>query len=383
MNAEQESPTLQSPVRLGPHVLTNRMVMAPMTRSRADDGNVPTELMALYYAQRASAGLIITEATQVSLQGVGYPATPGIHTDQQVAGWRGVVDAVHAAGGRIFLQLWHVGRISLARFQPGGALPVAPSAIAAEGTHQGEPFPVPRALALDELPGIVDQFRDGAKRALDAGFDGVEVHGANGYLLDQFLSDGSNHRTDAYGGSVANRARLLLEVTDAVIEVWGSDRVGVRLSPTGTFNSIHDSDRAALHGFTVSALDQRSLAYLHIIDPQPGHGMFNAKAPRLGRLLRDRFQGPLMINGGFDRPAGDQALTSGRADLVAFGVPFLANPDLPQRFALDATLNTPDPATFYGGDEKGFTDYPALDPASDSTQNLNSSHDNRRSAVSI
>ncbi len=359
----QDSPTIFSPMRLGPYTLANRMVMAPMTRSRSGDGNVPTELMATYYAQRASAGLIITEASQVSPQGVGYPATPGIHSDQQVAGWRGVVDAVHATGGRIFLQLWHVGRISLARFQPEGALPVAPSAIAAEGSHQGEPFPVPRALELDELPGIVDQFRDASRRALDAGFDGVEVHGANGYLLDQFLSDGSNRRTDAYGGSVSNRARLLLEVTDAVIGVWGNERMGVRLSPTGTFNSMHDSDRAALHGYVASKLDERSIAYLHIIDPQPEHGMFNADAPPLGAMLRERFRGPLMTNGGFDRQTGDQALAAGRADLVAYGVPFLANPDLPQRFATDATLNAPDPSTFYGGDERGYTDYPTLEPA--------------------
>jgi N-ethylmaleimide reductase len=352
--------SLFEPVRLGGLSLASRVVMAPMTRNRAGAGNVPTALMATYYRQRASAGLIVTEATQVSAQGVGYPGTPGMHTPEQVTGWQQVTAAVHAAGGRIVLQLWHVGRISHPSLQPGGAPPVAPSAIAAEGqayTHEGpQPFVTPRALDQGEIPGIVEQFRQGSANALAAGFDGVEVHGANGYLLDQFLRDGTNRRTDRYGGSVENRARLLLEVTEAVIGVWGADRVGVRLSPNGLFNSMSDSDPRATFGFAAEALGRLGLAYLHLIDGFPGD-----PEPRLTAVeLKPLFGGPVIRNGGYDRARAEAVIADGSADAVAFGATFLANPDLPARLAANADLNEPDQATFYGGDARGYTDYPAL-----------------------
>jgi N-ethylmaleimide reductase len=342
---------------LGDLELKNRIVMAPMTRSRAIAGNVPNPLAATYYAQRASAGLIVTEASQVSPQGVGYIRTPGIHSPEQVAGWKAVTDAVHRAGGRIFLQLWHVGRISHPDFH-GGALPVAPSAIAAQGsvfTEKGpQPMVAPRALAADELPGIVAQFRAGAGNAKKAGFDGVEIHGANGYLLDQFTRDGANHRADAYGGSAENRARLPLEVADAVIDVWGADRVGYRISPNGAFNSMSDSDPAKTFGYLAEQLDRRNVAYLHAIDPVADG------ARRLTPLLRREFDGAYIVNGGFDLAAANAAIAAGEADMVAFGVPFLANPDLPARLRESAPLNKPDQATFYAGEEKGYTDYPEL-----------------------
>lgn len=350
---------LYTPVTVGSLKLPHRVVMAPMTRNRAAEGQVPTPLMADYYAQRASAALIITEATQFSLQGYGYPNTPGIHTDAQVEGWRRVTDAVHARGGHIYLQLWHVGRISHPVMQPGGALPVGPSAIAAEGTlytSEGpKAFVTPRALELDELPGIVRGFAEGARRAREAGFDGVEVHGANGYLLDQFLRDGSNHRTDAYGGSVENRARLLLEATEAVAGEIGADRTAVRLSPTNPFNSMKDSDPVKTFGYAAGALDTLGLAYLHVMAP-----VNDAETPRLLPLLRERFRGPLMVNGGHSLQSANAVLKDRLADLVSFGVPFLANPDLPERLLKGAPLNAPDQATFYGGDARGYTDYPAL-----------------------
>jgi N-ethylmaleimide reductase len=354
------SQPLFTPFQLGALKLPHRIVMAPMTRNRAAEGQVPTALMAEYYAQRASAALLITEATQASLQGYGYPNTPGIHTDAQQEGWRRVTDAVHARGGRIFLQMWHVGRISHPVMQPGGALPVAPSAIAATGelfTTQGpKTFVTPRALEAHEIPGIVREFAEGARRAKAAGFDGVEVHGANGYLIDQFLRDGSNHRTDAYGGSVEKRARFLLEVTEAIAGVLGADRVGVRLSPTNPFNSMSDSDPARTFGYAAGELNKLGLAYLHVMEPMvaaPG-------APRLLPLLRERFQGPLMTNGGYTPEGANAVIQERLADLVSFGAPFLANPDLPERFARKAALNTPDRNTFYGGDARGYTDYPAL-----------------------
>jgi N-ethylmaleimide reductase len=350
---------LFTPVTIGALKLPHRVVMAPMTRSRAGEGQVPTPLMAEYYAQRASAALIITEATQFSLQGYGYPDTPGIHTDAQVEGWRRVTDAVHARGGHIYLQMWHVGRISHPVMQPGGTLPVAPSAIAAEGTlytSEGpKSFVTPRALELNEIPGIVRGFAEGARRAKEAGFDGVEVHGANGYLIDQFLRDGSNHRTDAYGGSVENRARFLLEVTEAVAGVLGADRVGVRLSPSGSFNSMSDSDPARTFSSAVGALDALGLAYLHLLAP-----VTDPETPRLLPLLRERFRGPLMVNGGHSLQSATAVLQDRLADLVSFGVPFLANPDLPERLQKGAPLNAPDKSTFYGGDARGYTDYPAL-----------------------
>ncbi len=354
---------LFTPIQLGPYTLPNRIVLAPLTRNRAGAGNVPTEMNATYYAQRATAGLLITEASQVSPQGMGYPATPGIHSPEQVTGWRLVSNAVHARGGRIFLQLWHVGRISHPSLQPGGALPVAPSAIRAEGeaqTYEGpKPFVTPRALETAEIPGIVEQFRQGAENALSAGFDGVEIHGANGYLLDQFLRDGTNQRTDNYGGSIENRARLHLEVTEAVVGVWGADRVGIRLSPSGTFNSMHDSKPKATFGYLVEALNRFGLAYLHLLEPSEAdirHGGTSIPTS----YFRPIFQGNLITNWGYDRDKGDAVIASGDANLVSFGTLFLANPDLPERFKLNAPLNQPDSTTFYGGDEKGYIDYPTL-----------------------
>jgi N-ethylmaleimide reductase len=356
-----QHPTLLTPFKLGPATLSNRLVMAPMTRSRAGEGNAVTPVTVTYYEQRASAGLLITEGTQVSEQGVGYPSTPGIHTEAQAAAWRKVTDAVHAKGGRIFAQLWHVGRISHPSMQPGGALPVAPSAVAPAGqlyTSNGmQAFETPRALAIEEIPGVVEQFAEGARRALEAGFDGVELHGANGYLIDQFLRDGSNHRTDAYGGPIENRARFLIEVTEAVAKVWGADRVGVRLSPTGAFNDMKDSDPAATFGYAAEALDRLGIVYLHAAML---HGALDPANPNhaIARLLREKFRGALMINGGFDRESGNAVLAAGLADLVSYGVLFLANPDLPERFAEGAPLNAPDQATFYSGGERGYIDYP-------------------------
>ena len=356
------TPDLFAPFQLGPLLLPNRIVMAPMTRNRAGAGNVPTALNAEYYVQRASAGLIVTEATQVSPQGVGYPGTPGIHSDAQVEGWRLVTDAVHRAGGRIFLQLWHVGRISHPSLQPDGALPVAPSAIAAEGeafTASGpQPFVVPRALETDEIAGVVAQFEDGARRALAAGFDGVEIHAANGYLIDQFLRDGTNGRTDRYGGSALNRARFLIEVTEAVAGVWDGDQVGVRLSPWSDFNSMRDSDPPATFGLVARALAPFGLAYLHVIEPA---GAVPEGATPLAPALKAAFGGPLVVNGGYTRALAEAALARGETDLVSFAASFLANPDLPARLAGNAPLNTPEPATFYGGDHRGYTDYPTLD----------------------
>lgn len=372
MNADVN---LLSPYKLGNLELPNRMVMAPLTRNRAGVGNVPGPLNAKYYAQRASAGLIISEATQVSPEGLGYPATPGIHSPEQVAGWKLVTEAVHQAGGRIFLQLWHVGRISHPDLQPDGALPVAPSAIAPKGeaaTYEGmKPFVTPRALETSEIPGIVEQYRQGAENALEAGFDGVEVHGANGYLLDQFLRDGTNQRTDKYGGSIENRARLLLEVTEAVVGVWGADRVGVRLSPSGTFNDMYDSNPLATFGYAAQALNRFGLAYLHIIEVTEAdlrHGGTEVPTSYLrvseASVQEARFTGTLMVNAGYDRDRGNAVLAKKEADLVSFGTLFLANPDLPKRLALNAPLNQPDPATFYGGTEKGYTDYPFWNMAS-------------------
>jgi N-ethylmaleimide reductase len=354
---EQPFKPLFLPYRLGEIELNNRIVMAPMTRSRALEQNVPNPIAATYYAQRASAGLIITEATQVSPQGVGYIRTPGIHSAEQVAGWARITEAVHHAGGKIFLQLWHVGRISHPDFH-GGELPVAPSAIAARGqvfTAKGpQPMVTPRALTVAELPGIVEQFRRGAENAKAAGFDGVELHGANGYLLDQFLRDGSNRRTDAYGGTVENRARLPLEVTKAVIDVWGPDRVAYRISPNGTFNSMSDSNPVQTFSYIAEQLNNLGIVYLHVVDPVADG------AKRVSPLLRRKFDRAYIVNGGFDLNSADAAIRNEEADLIAFGTRFLANPDLPRRYRTNAPLNVPDQATFYAGEDKGFIDYPAL-----------------------
>lgn len=360
------TPDLFAPVRIGEMELPNRVVMAPMTRNRAGEGFVPREINARYYEQRASAGLIVTEASQVSPRGLGYPDTPGIYSSQQVEGWRLVTDAVHRAGGRIFLQLWHVGRISHPSLQPEGELPVAPSAVRPEGeaaTYEGmQPFVTPRALETDEIAGVVEQFRLGARNARLAGFDGVEVHAANGYLLDQFLRDGTNRRDDRYGGSVENRSRLLLEVLAALFEEWPAGRVGVRLSPSGTFNDMNDSDPAATFGYVVEALDKLGLAYLHLIEATEADLRHGGTAVATADL-RARFRGPLMVNGDYDGARGNAAITSGAADLVSFGRPFLANPDLPERLRRGAPLNEPDPATFYGGGAEGYVDYPTLEKA--------------------
>jgi N-ethylmaleimide reductase len=363
---------LLTPVKVGAYELPHRIVMSPLTRSRAGAGLAPTEMNVTYYAQRASAALIVTEATHVTPQGIGYTNTPGIGTPEQIAGWRQVTDAVHKAGGKIFLQLWHVGRISHPSMQEGNRLPVAPSAIAAKGellTYEGmKPFGAPRALELSEIPGIIEYFRLGALNALAAGFDGVEVHGANGYLLDQFLEDGSNHRTDEYGGSIENRARLLLEVTAAVESVWGAGRVGVRLSPGGAFNTMEDSAPAKTFGYVAEKLGERNLAYLHVIEPTDKTSyMVDGENVSPTKHLKSLFKGTVITAQGYTFKTGNAVIASGDADLVAFGKFFLANPDLPARFRLNAPLNEPDASTFYGGDERGYTDYPALELQASST----------------
>ncbi len=351
---------LFTPLQMGPYTLTNRFVMAPLTRNRAGSGNAPQAINVEYYRQRASAGLIISEGSQISPAAVGYPATPGIHSTEQIAGWKQVTDAVHSRNSRIFLQLWHCGRVSHPSLLPGGELPVAPSAIRPEGdafTYQGpQPFVTPRALETSELPGIVEDYRKAAQNALSAGFDGVEIHAANGYLIDQFIRDGSNQRTDAYGGSLENRSRLLLEVTAAVTDVWGADRVGVRFSPINSFNDMRDSDPQKTFDYMATALNAFDLAYLHGMELDFGGNPPNFDFAQLRRC----FQGRYMANGAYDKARADAAMASGYADMVAFGALFIANPDLPERFAKNSPLNKPDPDTFYGGDEKGYTDYPFL-----------------------
>ncbi len=349
---------LLDPYRLGTLDLPNRVVMAPMTRNRAYD-TIPNELQARYYRQRATAGLIITEATQVDPMGQGYPNTPGIHTKAQVEGWRQVTRAVHEAQGRIFAQLWHVGRISHPSFHDG-ALPVAPSGIRPEGkgwTADGrqEPFVTPRALETDEVAGVVEQFRHGAACARAAGFNGVEIHAANGYLLDQFLESSTNRREDHYGGSLENRARLLVEVVEAVTDVWDSRRVGVRLSPGGTFNDMYDDDVRETFGYVARTLNEFDLAYLHVIEKELAGGH------KASALVREAYEGTLIVAGGFDREKGQAALDADRADLVAYARYFISNPDLPARFALDAPLADWDTDTFYGGGAEGYVDYPTLE----------------------
>jgi N-ethylmaleimide reductase len=352
---------LFTPIEVGSLALPNRIVMAPLTRSRAGPGNVPTVLSALYYAQRASAGLIISEATQVAPEGQGYISTPGIHSAEQVAGWKCVTGAVHACGGRMVAQLWHVGRISHPSFQPGGALPVAPSAIrpnAKAFTANGfQEIPTPRALETSEIPGIVAQFAQGARNALAAGFDGVEVHGANGYLIDQFLRDGTNKRTDAYGGSIENRMRFLLEVVDAVSAAVGAERTGLRISPQNGQNDIADSNPQSLFNRVAAALSGKGLAYLHVIEGDTG----GAAVPPFDYLaIKRAFGGPFMANNGFDKVRANDAIAQGRADLVAFGKPFISNPDLVTRLYLDMPLSPLNRETLYGGAEQGYTDYPVL-----------------------
>jgi N-ethylmaleimide reductase len=355
-----ESYNIFSPVQLGSLNLKNRLVMAPMTRNRAGEGNVPQDLNAKYYAQRAGAGLLITEASQISPQGVGYPGTPGIHSKEQVEGWKKVTHAVHKKGGLIFIQLWHVGRISHPSLQPDGAQPVSPSAIKPNGsafTLKGlVPFETPRALETEEIPEIVAQYSRAAKLAMDAGFDGVEIHAANGYLLDQFVRDGSNQRKDQYGGSLENRLRFLKEVTEAVTGAIGAARVGVRISPENTFNDMKDRDPKATFNAAARMLSSYGLAFLHVVEGDfvTGKSLLNY------RELKDIFKGPYMANGGYDLDRARKNLKNRDADLISIGKLFLANPDLVERFKKGAPLNTPDEATFYGGGEKGYTDYPFL-----------------------
>ncbi|MFM9436520.1 2,4-dienoyl-CoA reductase-like NADH-dependent reductase (Old Yellow Enzyme family) [Janthinobacterium sp. CG_23.3] len=347
---------LFDPITVGDLQLRNRIIMAPLTRSRATGGaRVPNALMAQYYRQRASAGLILSEATSVTPQGVGYADTPGIWSDEQVEGWKLVTEAVHAEGGRIFLQLWHVGRVSDPVFLDG-ALPVAPSAIGPRGhvslVRPQREYVTPRALATDELPGIVAAYRKGAENAKKAGFDGVEVHGANGYLLDQFLQDSTNRREDAYGGSIENRARLMLEVTDACVDVWGAARVGMHLAPRRDAHDMGDSDPLATFGYVARELGKRGIAFICAREAVGDN--------RLGPLLKREFGGVYIANEKMDKRTAQQVLAAGEADAVAFGQLFIANPDLPRRLETDAPLNQPNPATFYHASAEGYTDYPAL-----------------------
>ena len=348
--------------KLGPITLANRIVMAPLTRNRAVAGLVPNPLAIEYYGQRASAGLLVTEASQVSQQGQGYQDTPGIYSREQVAGWRKVTDRVHERGGRIFLQLWHVGRISHVSLQPDNGAPVAPSAVRANGkTFVGGTFAdvsEPRALTLEEIPGIVESFKRGAANSLEAGFDGVEIHGANGYLLDQFAKDGANKRTDAYGGSIENRARLVIEVAKAVAATAGADRTGIRLSPVTPANDVSDSNPQPLFEHIVDQLNALKLVYIHVIEGATGGARDNA-AFDYGSL-RKRFSGTYIANNGYDLALANKVLDANAADLIAFGKPFISNPDLVERLKQGAPLNEADRATFYGGGAKGYTDYPAL-----------------------
>ncbi|MCC9600751.1 alkene reductase [Stieleria sp. JC731] len=357
------NPQLLAPLRIGSLELKNRVAMAPLTRARAGESRVPNELMAEYYAQRSSAGLIISEATTISEQGIGWPETPGIYTDEMQAGWRMIVDTVHEKSGKIFLQLWHTGRASHSDFHHG-ELPVAPSAIAIEGDGVHTPsgkkqYETPRALETDEIPGIVEDYRNAAARAKEAGFDGVEIHSANGYLLDQFLQSKSNHRTDRYGGSVENRYRFLGEVVDAVTSVWGADRVGVRLAPNGSFNSMGSPDYNEQFTYTAQQLDRYGLAYLHVMDGK-GFGFHNLGPAMTLKDFRKVFSGRLMGNVGYTKESGDQAIASGDADLIAFGRPYISNPDLVERFENDWPIaKSADMSVWYSPGPHGYTDFPA------------------------
>ena len=349
-------PTLFDPLKAGELELSNRIIMSPLTRARAVDKRVPNELMADYYRQRASAGMILSEATAISPQAVGYANTPGIWSEEQVEGWSTVTSAVHQAGGKILLQLWHVGRISHPHFLDG-KLPVAPSESAAEGyvslLRPKQAFVTPRALTTEEMPGIVEDYRRAAINAKNAGFDGVEIHGANGYLLDQFLQDSSNKRCDSYGGSIENRARLMLEVTDACIEVWGAGRVGMHLAPRGDFHSMGDSNPLATFSYVAGELGKRKIAFIACRESLgPG---------RIGPQLKEIFGGCYVANEKFDLETAQMVLSEGEADAVAFGVMFIANPDLPRRFKLSAPLNKPRIELFYADGAEGYTDYPFLE----------------------
>jgi len=376
VQSEVQPDPLFTPLKLGALELKHRVVMAPMTRMRsAQPGNVPHALNAEYYGQRASeGGLLITEATDITPQAQGYRGTPGLYSAEQIAGWRAVTEAVHAKGGFIFSQIWHVGRISHSSLQPDGTLPVAPSAVPPSGDHtdasgQQVPFETPRALEEMELAELVRDFVTAARNAQEAGFDGVEVHGANGYLLDQFLRNGSNKRTDRYGGSIENRARLLLEVVDAVIAALGADRVGVRLSPWGTFNDMSDTDGEALWDYVAAELGKRNLAYLHVVEPRADFTTdlpVDANAPDAASRFKSIFKGTYISAGGYVAETARAVVADARADAVAFGRPFISNPDFPERVRTGATMTWHDRATFYGGDHRGYTDYASLEVASES-----------------
>jgi N-ethylmaleimide reductase len=357
---------LFSKVAVGPYEFAHRVVLAPLTRMRAESGARPGPLMAEYYAQRSSPGaLLIAEATSAAANGNGYLGAPGMYDDSQIAGWKQVTDAVHAKGGKIFLQLYHAGRQSNSQLQPDGGRPVGPSEVPHGGVAYTEAGWVPntpnRALDTAEIPGIVESFRRAAERALQAGFDGIELHGANGYLFDQFLQDGSNRRTDEYGGSIANRARLLLDATRAVMSVWGAHRVAVRLAPSGSWGDMSDSDPAALFAYVAGELDKLGIAYLHLIEPRIAGNVEDGtrdQQPVASRTLRAHFHGPIVAAGGFDGASADAIVAAGDADLVAFGRHFIANPDLPERLRRNLPLNSYDRPTFFGGTEVGYTDYP-------------------------
>ena len=364
-----DTKTLQllAPTTLGDLELTNKMILAPLTRSRAGDRFIPQPMNAVYYAQRASAGLIISEASQVARNGLGYANTPGIYTQEQVEGWKQITRAVHDKGGKIFLQLWHAGRVVHPYLLEEGDIPVAPSAIAADYLadlpHGQFPHVTPRELSLEEIPEIIEQFRTGAKNAKEAGFDGVELHAGNGYLPEQFLPDNANHRTDEYGGSLENRARFMLEVVQALIDVWGRDRVGVRISPSSTFNDMHDSNLVKTFTYVVRELDRLSIAYLHVVEPRiKGNVTIEDDGTGLGaKFFRPLFSGTIISAGGYSRETGEEALKNSDADLIAYGRLFISNPDLPERFARNAQLNKYDRATFYTRGKKGYIDYHSLD----------------------
>jgi N-ethylmaleimide reductase len=351
-------------IRLGPLRLANRVFMAPLTRNRAEADGVPGELAATYYSQRASAGLIVTEATQISPMGKGYFNTPGIHSPAQVQGWRRIVESVHHSGGRIFLQLWHVGRISHSSLLPNHAQPVAPSAIRADSqtliATGMAPVSEPVALTADGIRQTLEDYRSAAANAKEAGFDGVEIHAANGYLIEQFLKSGANRRTDEYGGTASNRVRFLLETVERVLEVWDSGQVCVRISPTGSFNDMRDDDPLETYSLAVERLNPYGLGYLHIVETAQNSKGSSEADLAMSRHLRTLWKGLYVVNGGYDGPRGEEALRTGRADAVAYGRAFLANPDLPRRLQLKATFNEPDPKTFYGGGAAGYTTYPAL-----------------------
>jgi len=361
------STSLFDPVQFGGLSLSNRIIMAPLTRGRAGASRVPNDMMVEYYAQRAEAGLIITEATAISPQGYGWAGAPGIYTDEMELGWKRVTDTVHKRGGKIVLQLWHMGRLSHPDFQPNGEQTVAPSALKPDGFTRDaagkKEYTVPRALEASELPGIIDDYVMATRRSLRAGFDGVEIHGANGYLLDQFVRDGSNQRTDEYGGSIENRLRFPLQVVEAVVKEAGSDRTGIRISPTNPNGGTKDSDPVKTFTSFANALSGFNLAYLHIMEPYPESGKAFPGVPYVTPDIRKAYQGNITVNGGYDLQHGNGIIDSGLAQAVAFGVPFLANPDLVRRLKMNVPLNEADPATFYSTGPEGYIDYPVMEQA--------------------